>query len=121
MPERSRRDRSACNYYISGAVLSVMKLAAADGFLLPVCIPERTKSCVGVTGTTYPNVATTDRAATSQGNADDSRAHAELSKLLPFRLAILEKGEILIAGEPWRLSHNQHSCYLRDNLFNLPA
>jgi hypothetical protein len=86
---------------MSGAVLSVIKLAAVDGFLLPACIPERTKSCVAGTGTTYPNVAITDRAATSQGNADDSRVHAELSKLLPFRLAILERGKILIAGEPW--------------------
>jgi hypothetical protein len=57
------------------------KTPAADGFVLPTCISERTKSCVAVTGTTYPNVATTDRAATSQGNAHDSRAHAELSEL----------------------------------------
>jgi hypothetical protein len=35
MPERSRRDRSAGNYYISGAVLSVIKATAADGFVLP--------------------------------------------------------------------------------------
>jgi hypothetical protein len=43
-----KRSLSICNYYISGAVLSVIKPAAADGFVLPARIPEMTKG-LGVT------------------------------------------------------------------------